>query len=306
MKRIIVVQPSHWGEILQIPVLVFDDIGGQPRCRQQVRLVTLPCPLVTSRIELHLEESRCNLLFEEANAYPKAAAAAALAVQILGCDIGGTVTVKHLGIDVRSGLGAGRSSADVLGMLRAIAQAAGLCASHVPNFIGQVAQRIELGVDPLIFDHPVLYASREGLVIRHYYCSFPPLWVVAFAFNCPVDTVELARKQAREGFSPEHLAGAPMVIKLFEASLARRDPELLGKAATLSARLNQKLLPFPYFTELDEFAKKAGAGLSISNSGSVGALLLPRSFSRKAAARLASSLHRQFQCPTYIYSNRPI
>ena len=63
-------------------------------------------------------------------------------------------------------------------------------------------------------------------------------------------------------------------LRCFEESLPNRSVDLLGEAATISAKINQKYLKKPKFEELLEIKNKSGAlGLQIAHSGTLAGLI---------------------------------
>ena len=273
------------------------EIFGQYEALEKVQLVTMPCPCVGSVITLRYGSSRKIGLIGPSH-FTKALNAGRKLLELLKVGLEGEISITHVPPNLKSGLGVGRSSADVIGVLRIILTALEFPENRAEELLAQLAQRAERAVDPLMFQQPVLFASREGIVLKKY-SLLPRMAAIGFVFDHVVDTVALADRQAREGSPTQNLAFAPMVVKLFEAGIERNDAKQIIKAAMLSAQLNQALVAFPHFSRLHDFAEKAGVGLSISHSGSAGALLLAGVPRPAEVATIAHHFETEFQTQTF-------
>ena len=66
-----------------------------------------------------------------------------------------------------------------------------------------------------------------------------------------------------------------MVCDMVRFAVRRQDLPVLAEATTISARINEQLLPKPFFREMQEFAERTGIeGLMAAHSGTFLAFLL--------------------------------
>src|SRR5262249_21487603 len=129
-------QPSHVGELIQVPVLCYERLGGAIRCATQVQLVTLPCPHVGSEVTF-FNHNEHTLKFVGSDELSKARRAVELLLTQLNRTLEGTFLIEHRLPELGSGLGIGRSSADVIGALRAVMSTLRLPEERLFEFVGQ-------------------------------------------------------------------------------------------------------------------------------------------------------------------------
>ena len=251
--------PAHHGEIVQGAFRV----GG----RVKRGLVTLPCPLYSSRATFTQDRSG------QVRVLPgwreKARRAAELTVLEIAPGAGGCLEIAS---DVPLGRGLGSSTSDVLAAIRAVADSFGLVLP--PVGVARLAVEAELASDSLMFDHSaVLFAHREGTLIEDFGAELPPLHVLGFGTGGPVDT--LAHEPAR--YTEQELDTFGELRVMLRQAVAARDCALIGKVATRSTWINQKHLPIPFLDEVCAVAADVGAlGVQAAHSGNVGGILFER------------------------------
>jgi uncharacterized protein involved in propanediol utilization len=164
----------------------------------------------------------------------------------------------------RPGGGAGQSTADVLGAVRAVAGAFGR--SLLPEEEARLCLAAERAVDPLMHAGAVLFASREARVVRRL-GALPRLGVVG-GFAGPG-----APTDPSDGDFPE--LGA--LFARLGAAVAAGDVRALADAARVSAEANQARNPNPAWAEVLRAGRRAGAlGPVVAHTGSaIGLLLAP-------------------------------
>lgn len=253
--------PGHLGELVQ----------GRLGPRGPVALLTLPCPALVSRVSYTPAPGAL------ASAEPvsaKARAAARLALAEIGAEgWGGDLAIERPALP---GLGLGSSTAETLGAVRAVARAFGL--RLAPEREAALCLAAEGAVDPLMWEDPVLFASREGRVIEPL-PPLPPMRLVGGAAGPPHPT-----DPADNGF-PD-LAG---VFSDAVAALQAGDLAGLARAATRSAEANQARSPNPAWEAVAALARRHGAlGLAVSHSGPAIALILAPNSPAAPAADLAT------------------
>jgi uncharacterized protein involved in propanediol utilization len=189
-----------------------------------------------------------------------------------GADLNGHLEISNPSLPV--GRGFGTSSADVLVTLKAMALALGVEESEVFELILAFAKTAEGAVDPLILEGDVLFAPREGQVLKRYEGSVPRFNCLGGELGIAVDTNDLALRQRGMGFSANHVVDFAVVEALLDQGLRKHDLGLISKAARLSARLNQEQISLPKFDEVLSLAEALEVGLAISHSGSAFSLLI--------------------------------
>lgn len=197
-----------------------------------------------------------------------------------------------LRIDIASPIPEGRgmasSSADIVATCRAVADLVG---ARVPDTeIGSIACAIEPS-DAVMYDHPVVFGFLTGEVIEDPGASFPVL-AVAVDPGGSVDTAMFRRRR----YSPRERAILRRAYELCAGGLRRGRAEDVGRAATLSARVNQARHAKPHLETLIEIgAAHGGLGVSVAHTGTIAAILFEPERARSAAraARAVADLFPQ-------------
>ena len=215
--------------------------------------------------------------------HPKAGAGVVAALRHLGVEAGARVTV-HSTIPRAKGLGS--STADVAGTIAACALAAGR--PLPPEVIARLALSVE-PTDGSIFPGIVLFDHRHGADFE-WLGNAPAMSVVIVDSGGEVDTVafnRVDRGAVLRSLEPEHAEA----LALARRGLAKGDPALIGRAATLSAIANQRVLPKPGLPAVLEAARELGAaGVCVGHSGTViGVLLDSRTHNAEAVRRLLAA-----------------
>ncbi|MGW1429747.1 GHMP family kinase ATP-binding protein [Streptomyces sp. NPDC002431] len=271
--------PAHHGEILQG---VFRD---GPR---QVRgLVTLPCPLYTTRARFAPRPGEPVTVRPAWKGKARLAAELALAaVEGQGARPGGILEIENNAPVCR---GFGSSTSDVLAAIRAVGDALGKPLG--PTTVARLAVRAESASDSLMFtDTAVLFAQREGTVIEDFAAPLPPLHVLGFGTghgDGGVDT--LALPPARYTRSEADVFTG--LREMLREALTAGDIALLGAVATASTRVNQRHLPVRNLDRLLAATRECGAvGLQTAHSGDIAGLLFADSSDTEARMDHAETL----------------
>lgn len=236
-----------------------------------VALVTLPCPPLLTRVGY---VPAAGPLGSVELVSAKARAAARLTLADIGAEgWGGSLSI---GRPAAPGLGLGSSTAETLGAVRAIARAFGLRLPRERE--AALCLAAEGAVDPLMWDDPVLFASREGRVID----SLPPLpamRIVGGVAGPPSQT-----DPVDDGF--------PVFSEVFTelaAALRAADAVALARVASHSAEANQARNPNPAWEPVRALARRHGAlGVAVSHTGPAIALILSPDNAADLAADLAA------------------
>lgn len=242
---------GHFGELVQ----------GRLGPGGTVALITLPCPVLVTRVGY---APAAGALEADEPVSVKARAAARLALAEIGAaGWGGRLTIDR---PAAPGLGLGSSTAETLGAVRAVARAFGR--TLAPEREAALCLAAEGAVDPLMWEAPVLFASREGRVIERL-PSLPAMRVVGGVAGPPAAT------DPADGNFPD-------VADLFEAAVAALhtgDLAALARAAEAAAEAAQARNPSPVWEPLRALARRHGAlGVVASHTGpAIGLILAPES-----------------------------
>ncbi|WP_406161780.1 GHMP kinase [Streptomyces canus] len=246
---------GHHGEILQ---------GAFRISGRLVRaLVTLPMPDVVATASVVLDRDRHDVVVSP-DSKRKAAVAAELTLRALELTGGCHITLRN---NAPEGIGVGTSTCDVVATIRAVADAADRTLSALE--VARLAVAAETASDSVMLPGAVsLFAHREGRVLEVLAAALPPLLVVGCHVG-PADGVDtLAFPPAR--YTEEEIARLSVMLGGLRHAMNRSDPVLVGRIATLSARMNQRFLPVPQFEELYGIATAVGAvGIQVAHTGTV-------------------------------------
>ena len=257
---------SHHGELLQG---VFRDQQGK-LCHG---LVTMPIQQRGAEVSFSYDRFLSQLAV-----FPKHKTKALTAAQ-LTLDYFGLSHSGQLYIDtyVAEGAGLGSSTADVVATCYAIANAFNLPISE--QQVAKIAVMAECASDPLMFRKGVMfYAQREGRVIEVLGDRLPSFGLISFSLGEPVATCCYSPK-----YSGSDIDDFSYLLSLLRQAVDSADVRLLGKVGMLSAKINQRFLPKPYFDDiLDIVEINQLPGLQIAHSGNRVGLLFSAEDSDKA------------------------
>jgi L-threonine kinase len=234
-------------------------------------LVTLPVDLwSTVRVEI-IPESQAMPVYPADRT--KTQQAARLMLNVLGYpDAGARIWVTS---ELPVGKGMASSTADIVAACRAIAAA--LDRSATPEMISQIAGEIEPS-DGVMYPGVVCYNHRQCRLIDHL-GTMPPLEILVIDLGGEVDT--LAFNTRPKDYNDTELEAFQRAYELVAEGVSTGDVSLIGRAATISARVNQRLLPKPCLEDFIQISETHGAyGLSIAHSGTTIGLLFERGAGR--------------------------
>jgi L-threonine kinase len=175
-------------------------------------------------------------------------------------------------VDVSSALPEGKgmasSTADVVAACRAAARAAGR--TLTAGAISRIARGIEPS-DGVMYPGSVAYNHRRCELIERL-GPLPPFRVLIADPGGAVDTLAFNRRP--KNYTPDEMTAIAQAYEWAAAGVRRGDRTLIGRAATLSALINQRILPKPHLAKLIAIARAHGAyGVNAAHSGTVTGLL---------------------------------
>ncbi len=171
---------------------------------------------------------------------------------------------------IEPGLGFGTSTADITASVRAAAAAA--LETAAPETISAIAAGIEPS-DGSMYTGSVVFDHRRGLLLERL-GPLPLFHALVVCNGGEVDTVAFDACRRDFLYSPDDERELRLAWDMVRYAARRQDVSVLASACTISARINEQLLPKPYFREMYEFMQLTGLeGLIVGHSGTLQAFL---------------------------------
>lgn len=186
-------------------------------------------------------------------------------LRTFGIRLGGYL---HIQSNIPIGKGMASSSADIIAAVRAVADSCSLPITE--ELISRIAAEIE-PTDGVMYEGVVAYDYLNGQLIEAF-GSLPPFILIGFDVGGSIDTIEFNQK--RKDYSEKQKKKFRQAYELVTEGIKSRNFSYLCEAATISARINQQLLPKLYFDELKQMAQQYNGGVVVAHSGTVAGLLL--------------------------------
>jgi uncharacterized protein involved in propanediol utilization len=212
--------------------------------------------------------------------------------------VGGTIAVSG---NIPRGFGYGSSTADVLATLRAVAGA--FDRALEPAELAMLAVEAEGASDPLMWSEPVVFAQREGEVIRRYVDALPRFTVVASRLcDDTVETDEIPRPR----YTDRETRFFETALDLLGIALQTGDLPMIAELATGSSRIDQHHRPRPALaTILRAHAGWGALGVQIAHSGTAVGLIVPAGDHHATRRRsIAHALEDACQHPAWSFDVR--
>jgi L-threonine kinase len=183
--------------------------------------------------------------------------------------------------DLDAGKGMGSSTADIVAAARALASACDRTLS--PGQLAEIATSIESS-DGSMYPGLVAFNHKTGDVLERF--SWWPQFVIVMITPAQAFNTESA------DFSGKHKLGQQFddILESLRTAAADRDTAAFARAATESARINQRFVPNPLHALLEDRADGLGAlGVNVGHTGTVLGLLFDAAdgSAMKAAATAA-------------------
>ena len=173
---------------------------------------------------------------------------------------------------IRKGKGMASSTADISAVAGAVALACGRKLSM--RDIAKIALTIEPS-DATFFKGIVQFDYREGRLIREMGIC-PAMQILIYDCGGEVDTVQFNSRKDLVDLQKSNGPAIREALSLFREGIEKQSSALIGRASSISAFANQKIL---YKKPLDDFyrlgLKEGGEGVICAHSGTVLGLILP-------------------------------
>jgi|SRR6185295_11694128 len=168
-------------------------------------------------------------------------------------------------------LGFGTSTADITASLRAAAAAWNRTVT--PEAVSRIAAAME-PTDGSMYPGSVAYAHREGRLLE-ILGPLPRFRALVAVCGDRVDTVAFDARRAHFQYSADAERKLRTAWRMVREAIRCADIGLMAEAGTISAEVNEVLLPKPMFNEIRQNVQPLGAeGLLVAHSGSLVGLIL--------------------------------
>ena len=230
-------------------------------------LLSLPCNLLYSSVKF--SPARGAPLTVEPGHKEKVLRVAQVTLRYLeDRDIGGVLEVES---NIEEGKGCGSSTADCVAAVHGVAEALGKPLAE--EEVAALVVEAELASDNFMFNHPVLFAHREGVVLEELGPRLPRMEVLGI--DTDIDGAVYTLDFPPATYTWRQVQNFHLLVSALRRAVRHRDLGLLGRVATASAMINQQFLPKPMFAEILRISEMAGVpGISVAHSGTVMGILL--------------------------------
>lgn len=258
-------------------------------------LITLPIPGLRSEAIFIPDPTVSEIKVVDSMA--KAMKAGKLLFQQFGLKGGGLLDIRS---NIPIGKGMASSSADIVAALKAIADSFSLPLTN--EMISTIAAKIE-PTDGVMYDEVVAYDYLHGELIESF-GALPPFILVGIDLGGVVDTIEFNQhEKAYNWHDQNHFLEA---YKWVKEGFKKKNLAFICKAATLSARVNQKILSKPSFKEFEKLAHSCHGGIVVAHSGTLVGILLDKKTRSEVVSyvlRQMSVISKNFADPFFYCSN---
>ncbi len=277
---------AHHGELVQG---VFEDNMGIYR----TGLVTVPYYQKCTKA-IYGEKMEGGLVVSEDKILSKKAVEVVYDYFKMSCGSG----ELNFNTEIPVGKGYGSSTADICATIQAVSQALGKYLTYQEIF--KLCARVEGASDSTILPNmAMLFDHTRHEVLRIYSKNFPKMHIVGF--DSDIAQSVLTEKLIRPKYSSEEKCIFKLMNNLLVKGFSDQSVELLGRAATLSAEINQKYYPKKNFKELLEISKDVGAnGIQISHSGTlIGLIFDDETWNKELSSYCEKMIQRLYGVKAY-------
>lgn len=234
-------------------------------------LISLPINVRSTAIFLPSRKSE-KIHIVSLTAKPKSELACRLLLQKFNILSGGTL---FLASNLPEGKGMASSSADIVASLRAIADFYSLSLNEID--LSNITSEIE-PTDGIMYQELVAYDYINGSLIE-VIGDLPKMLLLGIDTGGTVDSTLF--NQIPKHFDPEEKQLFLEAYDFLKKGVQKNELSYIFKAATMSARINEKRLSKPFFNEMMDIAAEYNGGIVIAHSGTVIGILLSPTKSKK-------------------------
>lgn len=181
----------------------------------------------------------------------------------------------NLGLLVKSNLSIAKGMASSTADIAATSLATSLVYGHplLPTEIAKICTQIE-STDSVMFDSMTLFSSKSGKYVQE--TGWQPDFNVLVLEPETILETEIFHTRKNDDVFKQQAKSFSRVHRLYLSAVKEKSLEKLGEAATLSAKLNQAILPKPFFEEVVSMKNDYQSifGVNVAHSGTVMGILL--------------------------------
>lgn len=225
---------------------------------QQPFLITLPIPVLKSEAIFIPDRKKSEI--NGFRSHTKALEACEKVFQWFDLSGGG---VLQLHSNIPRGKGMASSSADIVAAMRAVAESFSIPLTD--DIISRIASEIE-PTDGVMFEDVVAFDYINGQLIESF-GSLPPFGMIGIDIGGVIDTIQFNQQLKQYNYSDHQMFFE--AYNLIKSGIRNKDLSLICKASTMSAQVNEKFLPKPYFKEIERLTSICQGGIVVAHSGTV-------------------------------------
>ncbi|OIK09214.1 hypothetical protein BIV60_24585 [Bacillus sp. MUM 116] len=226
-------------------------------------LITLPIPHLKSDAVFIPNPTSSEMTVMDSKI--KALKAGKLLTQQFGLPGGGHIDIRS---NIPAGKGMASSSADIVAAMKAVADSYSFPITK--EIISAIAVKLE-PTDGVMYDEVVAFDYIHGEMLETF-GTLPPFILIGIDLGGGVDTIRF--NQFEKQYNQHDREFFAEAYEWVRKGFNDKNLSSICKAATLSARVNQKLLPKPFFREFEKLAQYYHGGVVVAHSGTVMGILL--------------------------------
>lgn len=229
-------------------------------------LVSLPIEVKSTALFLPNPKTE-KISIMSSNPKPKSEQACRLLLKKHNIQTGGKLLISS---DLPEGKGMASSSADLIAILRAVAQSHSLLINE--SILSEITSTIE-PTDGVMYRELVAYDYLNGRLIE-VIGQLPRIILLGIDTGGTVESTLF--NQIPKDYNSEEKQLFSQALYLLKEGVQKKELSFIFEAATMSAKINEKRLAKPFFEEILEIAEENNGGVVIAHSGTViGVLLSP-------------------------------
>ena len=244
-------------------------------------LIPLPINLYSKAIFFPQRPNREILVYDQNY---KARQACQLLLNKYKIDGGGSLVVQS---QLPIGKGMASSTADIIASLRAVASSFSLPLDE--GIISEIATKIE-PTDGIMYDEAISYDYINGKLIETL-GHIPELLLFGIDTGGFVDTQQF--NQTSKNYSFQDKVLLKKAYSLVKKGLSESHVPSIFNASTISAKINQKILPKEDFEEMEKLAETYKGGLIVAHSGTVIGILLDPNHSNIIKKKILKEMYER-------------
>lgn len=187
------------------------------------------------------------------------------------------------------------SSADIVAAIRAVANSFSIPLND--KIISNIATEVE-PTDGVMYQGIVAYDYINGQLIDSF-GDLPPYGIIGMDIGGGIDTIQFNKRG--KSYTKHDYKIFSHAFYLIKEGVVKRDLTMIFKASTMSAKVNEKILPKRYFKEIEELADTCDGGIVVAHSGTMLGILYDSTQSNieKKLLQIKEFIHQTNTTPFY-------